>query len=60
MQVGDLVRWENAGGEYELGIVTSLDAYDEYNGVMVYFFDDGFASEMTKEDLEVLSENANR
>ena len=60
MQVGDLVRWENAAGEYELGIVTSLDACDEYNGVMVYFFDDGFASEMTKEDLEVLSENENR
>ena len=60
MQVGDLVRWENAAGEYELGIVTSFDTYDEYLGVMVYFFDDGFASEMTKEDLEVLSENANR
>jgi uncharacterized protein YijF (DUF1287 family) len=23
MKIGDLVRWENAGGEYELGIVTS-------------------------------------
>ncbi len=25
MQVGDLIRWENAGGEYELGIVTEMD-----------------------------------
>ena len=54
MQVGDLVRWESAGGSFELGIVTSLDSHEEYNGVMVYFFDDGFISEMTKDDLEVL------
>ena len=57
MQVGDLVRWENQAGEYELGIVTSFDAYDEYLGVKVYFFDDGFVSEMTKEDLEVINES---
>ena len=30
MQVGDLVRWENAAGEYELGIVTSFDTYDGF------------------------------
>ena len=57
MQVGDLVRWDDGDGGYELGIVTSFDAYEEYDGVMVYFFDDGFISEMTKEDLEVISEN---
>ena len=57
MKVGDLVRWENQAGEYELGIVTSFDTYDEYDGVMVYFFDDAATSEMTKEDLEVISEN---
>ena len=57
MKVRYLVRWENTAGEYELGIVTSFDAYDEYLGVKVYFFDDGFISEMTKEDLEVINEN---
>ena len=57
MKIGDLVRWENAGGEYELGIVTSLDAYEEYNGVMVYFFLDMAISEMTKDDLEVINES---
>ena len=57
MKVGDLVRWDDGDGGYELGIVTSFDAYEEYDGVMVYFFDDGFISEMTKEDLEVISEN---
>ena len=34
MQVGDLVRWENAGGEYELGMVTDLDG-DGY--VLIWF-----------------------
>ena len=57
MKIGDLVRWENAGGEYELGIVPSLDAYEEYNGVMVYFFLDMAISEMTKDDLEVINES---
>jgi len=57
MQVGDLVRWDDGEGGYELGIVTSFDAYEEYLGVKVYFFDDGFVSEMTKENLEVINEN---
>ena len=30
MKVGDLVRWENAAGEYELGIVTEMDAPTNY------------------------------
>ncbi len=54
MQVGDLVRWESNGGEFEYGIVTSFDTYEEYNGVMVYFFDDDGFSEITKDDLEVV------
>ena len=53
MQVGDLVRWENQAGEYELGIVTSM-SLSLPGGVMVYFFDDAATSEMTKEDLKVI------
>ena len=57
MQVGDLVRWENAGGEYELGMVIDLDGDgEEPNGVMVYFLQDGFPSCITREDLEVVNE----
>ncbi len=53
MQVGDLVRWENAGGEYEMGIVTHFDGAESIN-VMVYFPQDGFESEITRRDLEVI------
>ena len=62
MQVGDLVRWENAGGEYELGIVTEMDAAPKWKTprVMVYFFNDAGESLMTKALLEVINENANR
>ena len=56
MQVGDLVRWENAGGEYELGMVTDLDG-DGYDGIMVYFLLDGKPSCITRKDLEVINEN---
>ena len=52
MQVGDLVRWETRGGEFEYGIVTS-SGY-RYDGVMVYFFEDEGFSEITKDDLEVV------
>ena len=60
MQVGDLVRWENATGEYELGIVTEMDAATNYwktPRVMVYFFNDAGESLMTKALLEVINEN---
>ena len=62
MQVGDLVRWENAGGEYELGIVTEMDVTSEWKTprVMVYFFNDAGESLMTKALLEVINENENR
>lgn len=57
MQVGDLVRWETMGGEFEYGIVTSFDTYNKHNGVMVYFFDDDGFSEITKDDLVVVNES---
>ena len=62
MQVGDLVRWENAAGEYELGIVTEMDAAPKWKTprVMVYFFNDAGESLMTKALLEVINENENR
>ena len=53
MKIGDLVKWWNGDGEYELGIVTSLDACEEYN-VMVYFILDEATYEMYKDDLEVV------
>ena len=59
MQVGDLVRWENAAGEYELGIVTEMDAAPKWKTprVMVYFFADASESLMTKALLEVVDES---
>ena len=59
MQVGSLVRWENAGGEYELGIVTEMDVTSEWKTprVMVYFFADASESLMTKALLEVVDES---
>ena len=56
MKVGDLVRWENAGGEYELGIVTHFDGAESINA-MVFFIKEGFESAITKADLEVINEN---
>ena len=52
MKVGDLVKWENAGGEYELGIVLSVA---EPINVMVYFPQEGLESVMTRADLEIIS-----
>lgn len=57
MQVGDLVRWENAGGEYELGIVTEMDGDGDLSTITVYFLMDGYPSCITKADLEVIYEN---
>ena len=61
MKVGSLVRWENADGEYELGIVTEMDVTSECKTmvprVMVYFFNDAGESLMTKALLEVINEN---
>jgi len=53
MKVGDLVRWENADDEYEMGIVTHFDGAESIN-VTVYFPLDGFESVITREDLEVI------
>ena len=61
MQVGSLVRWEKAAGEYELGIVTEMDAVVTSKWktprVMVYFFADASESLMTKALLEVIDES---
>ena len=57
MQVGDLVSWENAGGEYELGVVVELDEPNPKREVMVYFFQDNAVSCMTMIDLEVINES---
>jgi len=57
MKVGDLVRWENAGGEYELGIVTDLDGDEDLSTITVYFLMDGHPSCVTKADLEVIYES---
>ena len=59
MQVGDLVRWPDGEGGYELGMVTDCDG-DGYGGIMVYFLLDGKPSCVTKKDLEVVNENENR
>ena len=40
MQVGDLVLWENSGGEYEQGIILEViphEATEDFD-YMVYFF----------------------
>jgi hypothetical protein len=56
MKIGDLVRWENADGIFELGIVT--DTYgDESINVVVYFPEDGYPSTITRGDLEVINES---
>ena len=57
MKVGDLVRWENQAGEYELGIVTDLDGDEDLSTITVYFLMDGYPSCITKADLEVINES---
>ena len=56
MKVGDLVRWENADGECELGIVTQTYGSEAIN-IMVYFPEDGHPSVISVSDLEVINEN---
>lgn len=55
MQVGDLVLWENSGGEYEQGIILEVienEATDDLD-YMVYFFLDRAASVMSDYSLEL-------
>tara|TARA_R110000824_G_scaffold13363_10_gene58305 strand:+ start:848 stop:1066 length:219 start_codon:yes stop_codon:yes gene_type:complete len=54
MKVGDLVKWENADGAFELGIVTHTYG-DESINVVVYFPQDGYPSTITRRDLEVIA-----
>jgi len=56
MKVGDLVRWENSDGTFELGIVTHFDGVESIN-VVVYFPQDGYPSSITRADLEVVNES---
>ena len=56
MQVGDLVRWENADGTFELGIVTQTYGSEAIN-TMVYFPEDGYPSVISVSDLEVINES---
>ena len=57
MKVGDLVKWENSDGTFELGIVTDLDGGGDLSTITVYFLEDGYPSCITKADLEVINES---
>jgi len=54
MKVGDLVRWENADGTFELGIITDKDGDEDLSTISVYFIEDGYVSCITKADLKVV------
>ena len=56
MKVGDLVRWQDAEGNFELGVVVDLYTGSLYeNGrVLVYFPQDNGNSYISTDDLEVL------
>ena len=57
MKVGDLVRWENQAGEYELGIVTDLDGDGDLSTITVYFLIDRYTSCISSSYLEVINES---
>ena len=54
MQVGDLVVWENSGGEYEQGIILEVLGTSTGLDYMVYFFLDRAASVMSDDSLELV------
>ena len=56
MKVGDLVRWQDAEGNFELGVVVDLYTGSLYeNGrVFVYFPQDNGNSFISTDDLEVV------
>ena len=54
MQVGDLVRWEDANGNYELGIVIEEAGGMCEDRVFVYFAEDNGASYICIDELEVI------
>ena len=56
MQVGDLVRWEDANGNYELGIVIEEAGGMCEDRVFVYFAEDNGCSYISIDELEVLCE----
>ena len=57
MQVGDLVRWGDANGNYELGIVIELATGMIEDRVFVYFAEDNGASFISIDELEVICES---
>ena len=52
MQVGDLVRWQDAYGNGELGVV--LELCEEHDAALVYFPQDSCNSLIHQDDLEVV------
>ena len=57
MQVGDLVRWQDAEGNFELGVVVDLytgSLYADGGRVLVYFPQDNGNSYISTDDLEVV------
>ena len=55
MQIGDLVKWQDAKGNFELGVVVDLYTGSLYDGrVLVYFPQDEGNSYISTDDLEVV------
>ena len=54
MQIGSLVKWEDAYGNPEYGVVVSLTALSEEDRVLVYFPEDNGNSFICIDDLEVI------
>ena len=56
MQVGDLVRWEDANGNPEYGIVVEEVTGMTEDRVFVYFPEDNGNSWISIDELEVINE----
>ena len=57
MQVGDLVKWQDAEGNFELGVVVDLytdSLYADGGRVLVYFPQDNGNSYISTDDLEIV------
>ena len=56
MQVGDLVKWQNPEGNFELGVVVDLYTGSVYadGRVLVYFPQDNGNSYISTDDLEIV------
>ena len=56
MQVGTLVKWEDAYGNAEYGIVVELESNMTEDRVLVYFPEDDGNSFISMDELEVICE----